>query len=213
MLSPDPLPTPHAREALLRRGRWLALVSLGYMTLEGGASLVAGALAGSVALVGFGLDSMIELASNAAALHRLGADSQVERRARAERRAQRVIAASFVALALYVTGGALRSLWRREAAAPSTLGLIVAGTSIMIMPLLARAKRRVAAGLDSRALRADARQADFCAYLSSILLGGLALNAWLGWWWADPAAALVMAPIIAREGIRGWRGDDCCDAS
>lgn len=212
MLIADSISTAYLRPALLRRGRLLAFLSIGYMIVEGGVSIVAGALAGSVSLMGFGLDSVVELGSDSAALHRIAADLEPERRARAERRAQRIIAACFLALALYVTIDALRGLWLHVGAAPSTLGIIVAATSVMVMPLLARAKRRVAAGLESRALAADARQADFCAYLSAILLSGLLLNALLGWWWADPAAALAMAPIIAREGVLGWRGAACCDA-
>jgi len=207
----DPISTAYARAALLRRGRLLAFLSMGYMVVEAGVSLVAGALAGSVALMGFGLDSMIELGSDAAALDRIAADHDPERRARAERRAQRIIASLFAALAMYVTIDALLSLWLRAGAAPSTPGIIVAATSVVIMPLLARAKRRVAAGLASRALAADARQADFCAYLSAIVLSGLLLNALLGWWWADSVAALAMAPIIAREGVLGWRGAASCD--
>jgi divalent metal cation (Fe/Co/Zn/Cd) transporter len=181
-----------------------------YNAIEGAVALTAGAAAGSIALVGFGADSVIELASSVAALWRLHADVDPRRRARVERVSLRAIGASFLALALYVAGDAALALRGREAPHESAVGIALAAASLLVMPLLARAKRRVAAGVHSAALTADAKQTDFCAYLSAILLGGLLLNALVGWWWADPAAALVMAPIIGWEGVQGLRGRTAC---
>jgi divalent metal cation (Fe/Co/Zn/Cd) transporter len=116
-----------------------------------------------------------------------------------------------VVLALYMTYDALSSLFASQAPEHSIPGILLALASLVVMPLLARAKRGVAASIKSEAMRADAKQTEFCTYLSAILLGGLLLNALLGWWWADPVAALIMVPIIAKEGIEGLRGDPCCD--
>jgi len=135
------------------------------------------------------------------------------RREAAERTAMRVVGVCFVFLAAYVAAEALESLWRQEAPERSPVGIAIAALSLVVMPLLARAKRRVAAGLGSGALRADSRQTDFCAYLSAVLLGGLLLNAVIGWWWADPAAALVMVPILAKEGVDGLRARSCCQCN
>jgi divalent metal cation (Fe/Co/Zn/Cd) transporter len=203
----------HARAVLVRRGRGLACLTLVLVTVEAGVSLAAGLLAGSVALWGYGADSAIEWASAAAALWRLDKDSRVAGRARAERVSGRVIGASFLALAVIVAGEATMSLARREVPKPSALGIAIALVSLVSMPILSRAKGRVARGLDSGALAADAGQTALCAYLSAILLGGLALNALFGWWWADPASALIMVPIIAREGVLGLRGHPACTDS
>jgi divalent metal cation (Fe/Co/Zn/Cd) transporter len=205
------------RAALVRRGRTLAYISLALVTLEAGVSLTAGLLAGSVALWGYGADSVIEWTSAAAALWRLGHDAGAGQ-ARAELLSRRVIGASFLALALIVGGESIASLVRHNAAKPSIVGIGIALMSLVSMPLLARAKRRVANGLTSGALTADAKQTALCGYLSAILLIGLALNARFGSWWADPLAALVMVPIIAREGVQGLGGqppcaDGCCQAS
>jgi divalent metal cation (Fe/Co/Zn/Cd) transporter len=204
-----------ARTALVQRGRTLAYVTLAVVTLEAGVSLTAGLLAGSVALWGYGADSVIEWTSAATALWRLRQDSRVAGRARAELVSGRVIGASFLALALIVAIEATISLARHEMPKPSTLGVAIALASLVSMPLLSRAKRRVASRLASSALAADAGQTALCAYLSAILLGGLVLNALFGWWWADPVSALIMVPIIAREGLQGLRGrpaciDGCC---
>jgi divalent metal cation (Fe/Co/Zn/Cd) transporter len=209
-----PVGPDDARTALLRLGRTLAYTSLVLVTLEAAVSLTAGLLAGSVALWGYGADSVIEWASAAAALWRLEHDAHATR-ARAERLSSRIIGISFLALALLVTAEATSSLARHEVPKPSTMGIAIALVSLVSMPLLARAKRRVARGLVSGALAADAGQTALCAYLSVILLVGLAANALAGWWWADPIAALLMVPIIAREGIHGLRGmptcnDGCC---
>lgn len=203
-----------ARSALVRRSYRLNVVTLAYNSLEGGIALVAGVMAGSIALVGFGLDSFIELSASLTALWRLHADLDPARRERTERVSLRVIGALFLALAAYVALDAARALLRREAPSESVAGIVIATLSAVVMPLLARAKRRVALQLGSGALLAESRQTSLCAYLSAILLGGLILNALAGWWWADPLAALTMVPIIGREGIEGVRGrsacDDCC---
>jgi divalent metal cation (Fe/Co/Zn/Cd) transporter len=165
-----------------------------------------------VALIGFGVDSGIELAASLTALFRLARDADVAQRARAEQRANRIIGALFVALAVYVAYDAALLLWQRREPAESALGIVLAAASLVVMPILARAKRRVAMELGSRALQAEATQTMVCTWLSAILLAGLALNALLGWWWADPVAALVMVPFITREGIAGLRGQaPCCD--
>lgn len=198
-----------ARAESVRRGRRLEYLTIGWNSLEAVVAVVAGLAAGSIALVGFGLDSVIEVTSGVALLWRLHADAP-ERRERAERVALKIVGASFLALAAYVAFDAVKSLARREPPEASYVGVALAALSLVVMPLLARAKRRVAAEISSRALEADSRQTDICAYLSAILLGGLAANAALGWWWADPAAALLMVPIIAREGVAALRGDACC---
>lgn len=168
-------------------------------------------LAGSIALIGFGLDSVIEISSGAVLLWRLRAEADAERRESAERRAQRLVGTCFFALAAYVAFDSIKGLVLREAPKESLFGVGVALAALIAMPLLARAKRQVARQLNSGAMHADSRQSDFCAYLSAILLAGLLLNALLGWWWADPVAALVMVPLIAREGVAGVRGQRCCD--
>lgn len=199
------------RPALVRRGLWLNWVTIGYNTVEAVVSIAAGLVAGSVALVGFGVDSGIEVTASAVAQWRLRADLDPARRVRVERVTYRVIGGSFLALAAYVTIDSVTTLWEREAPEASRAGLVVLVLSILVMPALARAKRRVARALESRALEADAAQTSFCAYLSVIALGGVGLNAVAGWWWADPVAALAMVPIIAKEGLKGIRADDECD--
>jgi divalent metal cation (Fe/Co/Zn/Cd) transporter len=194
---------------LIRRGRVLEYLTLAWNSLEAVAAIVAGLIAGSIALVGFGLDSVIECFSGSVLLWRLRAGEAGERR---EKLALRLVGASFIALAIYVGYDALASLVRHEAPEKSWFGVGVAIASLIAMPLLARAKRRVAAQLNSGALHADSRQTDICAYLSAILLGGLLLNALLHWWWADPVAGLVMVPIIGREGIEALRGKTCCES-
>ena len=198
------------RAALVRRSTQLNVATLAYNSLEGVVALVAGALAGSIALTGFGLDSVIEVAASLTALWRLRADLDADRRERVERVSLRVIGALFLALAVYVAGDAAWALYRREAPSESILGIVIAALSIIVMPLLARAKRRLALELRSGALAAESKQTSLCAYLSVILLGGLVLNATIGWWWADPIAGLAMVPIIAREGIDGFRGQSAC---
>jgi divalent metal cation (Fe/Co/Zn/Cd) transporter len=200
------------RETAVRRGQWLSWLTLGYNSLEGIIALTAGVAAGSIALVGFGFDSLIEVSASVAALWRLGADVNPAHRERAEMVTLRIVGILFIALGIYVTWDAATALVNRDVPDESTIGIMLAAASLVVMPLLARAKRRVASALGSRALRSEAQQTQLCTYLSGILLGGLALNALLGWWWADPVAALIMVPIIGREGVEALRGrDDCCD--
>jgi len=198
------------REALARRGQRLEYFTLGWNSLEAVGALISGMLAGSIALVGFGLDSVIEVVSAAALLWRLHRDINKRQREEAERFALWIVGGCFIALATYITFDSLRSLFLRKSPEHSLVGIVVAIAAMVVMPVLGRAKRDVARQLGSAAMRSDARQADFCMYLSAILLGGLVLNVWLGWWWADPLAALVMAPLIAKEGIGALRGKTCC---
>lgn len=209
MVDPAISLTRTSREALVRRGRRLESFTILYNSLEGLIAVTFGLFAGSIALVGFGFDSMIEVTSGAALLWRLRADAYQARRERAEALALRVVGVCFLALAAYVTYDSVASLVRQVEPNESVPGIALAVVSLVIMPLLARAKRRVASEIGSGALRADAKQTELCTYLSAILLGGLLLNALLGWWWADPVAALVMVPIIAKEGVEALRGEQC----
>ncbi len=196
------------RASLLRRGRALEYLTLGWNSIEAVVAITAGVLAGSTALVGFGVDSVIESTSGAVLLWRLqdGPDDH-----RKEDLALKLVGVSFLLLAAYVAWEAGTSLLYREAPEVSRVGIVLAALSLIVMPLLARAKRKVATSLESRALEADSRQTDLCAYLSAILLVGLSLNALFGWWWADPVAGLGMVPIIVNEGITALRGETCDD--
>jgi divalent metal cation (Fe/Co/Zn/Cd) transporter len=193
----------------VKRGRRLEYFTIAWNSLEGLIALAAGFLAGSVALVGFGFDSLIEVTSGGALLWRLHHESNEHRREIAERAALRTVGISFIALALYVAYNSVNSLLKREAPEESLPGILLAIVSLIVMPLLSKAKRRVAATLGSAAMSADAKQTEFCTYLSAILLGGLLLNALFGLWWADPVAALIMAPIIAKEGIEALQSKTC----
>jgi divalent metal cation (Fe/Co/Zn/Cd) transporter len=209
---PAPQTLAGDRARLVRRGLLLNYLTIGYNIVEAIVSLAAGLIAGSVALVGFGVDSVIEVSASGAAQWRLRMDRHEARRARAEQLTRRLIGWSFLALAAWVAYDSAASLWRRERPDPSRLGVVILALSVVVMPLLARAKRRVARAMSSRALEADAAQTALCAYLSVIALAGVALNALLGWWWADPLAALAMVPIIAKEGVEGVHGEsDCAD--
>jgi len=199
------------RLELLRRGQRLEYFTIAYNSAEGLVSIVAGLIAGSVSLIGFGLDSFIEVASGAALFWRLHHDLDHSRREQVERITLRIVGWCLLALAAYIVFESGSTLFRHETPERSIPGIIVAAVSVVVMPLLARAKRRVAAGIGSGAMKADSRQTDFCTYLSAILLGGLLLNAMLGWWWADPVAGMVMVPIIGTEGFDGIRGKACCD--
>jgi divalent metal cation (Fe/Co/Zn/Cd) transporter len=190
----------------LREGRQLEYMTIGWNLIEAVVSITAGAIAGSTALIGFGVDSVIESASGGVLLWRL---QDSEHHAQREALALKLVGLTFLALAAWVTYEACESLWLREAPATSYVGIMIAAVSLVVMPWLALRKRRLAASLGSRALRSDSRQTSLCAYLSAILLGGLALNALLGWWWADSAAALIMVPIIVREGTEALRGERC----
>lgn len=200
-----------SRSKLITRGRRLEYFTVGYNSLEGLIALVGGLMAGSIALVGFGFDSVIEVTSGAVLLWRLHADVDEERRERVEAISLKIVGLCFVLLAVYVTFDSVKSLISREAPGESLVGIMLASVSLVVMPLLVRAKRKVARGIKSGALMADAKQTELCTYLSAILLVGLLLNALLGWWWADPVAALVMVPLITKEGIEALRGDTCCD--
>lgn len=201
---------PVLREELIRQGQRVEYFTIAWNSIEGLVSIVAGVIAGSVSLVGFGLDSLIEVTSGAALLWRLHHDLNPSRREQIERKTLRIVGLCFIALAVYIAYDSAASLISHETPERSLPGIIIAGLSVVVMPILARAKRRVARGIDSAAMHADSRQTDFCTYLSAILLGGLLLNAVLGWWWADPVAGLVMVPIIAKEGLDGVRAKACC---
>ena len=199
------------RAAQIRRGKILEYLTVGYNSLEGVIAIGAGLAAGSIALVGFGFDSTVEVISGLTLIWRLHADVDESRREHVEQRALRIVGLSFLILASYVSFDAVNSLVRREAPDESLIGIVLAAVSLIVMPLLVRAKRRVARKINSRALDADATQTAICTWLSAILLAGLLLNALGGWWWADPLAALVMVPIIVREGLEGLRGERCED--
>lgn len=193
----------------VRQGRRLEILTLVWNSAEAVVSIAAGIAAGSTALIGFGVDSAIESSSGAALLWRL--QHHDERGEAREALALRFVGVAFLLLAVYVAYEAAEALIRREPPDASVVGITIAVVSLIVMPWLARRKRRVAAVISSRALEKDSRQTDLCAYLSAILLGGLLLNALFGWWWADPLAALVMVPIIVNEGREALRAEECCD--
>ena len=193
----------------VRRGKRLEYATVVYNSLEGLVGIAAGLAAGSIALVGFGFDSAIEVISGAVLLWRLQADIDHARRERVEFVSLRIVGSCFLVLALYIGYDAARTLLVRTAPERSLPGIVLAATSLVVMPILARAKRRVARVIASGALAADARQTELCVYLSAILLGGLVLNAALGLWWADPVAGLAMVPLIAREGLNALHGRSC----
>jgi divalent metal cation (Fe/Co/Zn/Cd) transporter len=201
-----------SRADLVRHGRKLEYFTIAYNSLEGLIAIVAGLFAGSIALIGFGFDSAIEVTSGGMLLWRLYADVNESLRESAERLSLRIVGVCFLALALYISYDSIALLVRQRAPERSIPGIVLALASLIVMPLLAHAKRKVARDMGSAAMKADAMQTEFCTWLSAILLGGLVLNALFGWWWADPAAGLVMVPIIAREGLEGLRGDPCCAA-
>jgi len=171
--------------------------------------MVAGAFAGSISLVGFGVDSFIEVVSGAAVLWRMSVDADLHRREKNERLALKIVGICFVGLALYIGYESITDLVHRKIPESSLAGIILATISLIVMPLLSRAKKRVGKELGSAAMNADAKQAEFCTYLSAILLGGLLLNTAFGIWWADPVAALIMVPISAKEGYDGVQGKAC----
>ncbi len=197
------------RAAVVRHGRRLEYFTIAWNALEGLVAVVAGAIAGSISLVGFGIDSFIEVTSGSVLLWRMSVDADIRRRELNERRAVQVVGISFLCLASYIAYESAMDLWSRRAPEHSIPGIVLACISLAVMPLLARAKRKVGHALGSAAMHADAKQAEFCAYLSAIMLAGLLLNALFGLWWADPAAALIMVSIIAKEGIEGWQGKAC----
>lgn len=198
------------RAKLIHKGKLLEYFTIGWNLLEGIIAVGSGVIAGSPSLVGFGFDSFIESLSGSILLWRLRTDDKGigERR---ELIALRLVGASFLLLAAYVAFDSVTKLIWQESPEKSYVGIALLMVSLAVMPVLANRKRQVAKQINSRALEADSRQTDLCVYLSAISLGGLALNALLGWWWADPIAALLMVPIIVREGMEGMRGKACCD--
>ncbi len=199
---------PDSGDPGVRKARRLEYLTLAWNACEAGIAIGSGLLAGSTALLGFGVDSLVESTSGGILLWRLRGDGGREER---EELALRLVGVSFLLLAAWVAWQAGASLIGREVPDESLVGIGLAVASLLVMPLLARAKRRVAARMGSRALAADSRQTDLCAYLSGILLGGLGLNALFGWWWADPLAALAMVPLIGKEGYDALRGEACAD--
>jgi divalent metal cation (Fe/Co/Zn/Cd) transporter len=199
------------REGIVRRGRHLEYFTVAWNALEGLVAVIAGVFAGSISLVGFGIDSFIEVTSGAALLWRISVDADVHRRERNERLALKIVGACFLALAAYITYESATDLWSKKAPEHSVPGIVLACVSLVVMPLLSREKRRVGNALASAAMHADAKQTEFCTYLSAILLAGLLLNALFGLWWADPATGLIMVPIIAKEGVDGWQCKACDD--
>ncbi len=200
-----------ARIHLVRRAKVLSWLSVGWMTIEAGAAIIAAILAGSVALLGFGLDSLIELASASIIIWRFtGARSQSEV---AERRAQQLIAGCFAALALYLLYDAIRTLAGGSHPTTSWLGAAVSVGAIIVMPLLARAKNRVAAQLDSGAVSGDAAQSWLCAIAAAGVLVSILANAAVGWWWLDPIIGLGIAGLAVHEGRVAWAGEVCPDCA
>ncbi|MFF9865304.1 cation transporter [Streptomyces sp. NPDC013953] len=208
--NPVPLgPSPARREALTRRIRLLVAATITYNVIEAIVALVAGTRASSAALIGFGLDSVIEVSSAAAVAWQFSARDHAVREAR-ERRALRIIAVSFLALAAYVAVDAVRALTGTGEAERSVPGIVIAALSLAVMPFLSAAQRRAGSELGSASAVADSKQTLLCTYLSAVLLLGLVLNATLGWSWADPLAALAIAAIAVKEGRDAWQGKGCC---
>jgi divalent metal cation (Fe/Co/Zn/Cd) transporter len=201
------------RAVVVVRGRRLEYFTIIWNVLEGLVAVVCGVLAGSISLVGFGLDSFIEVTSGSVLLWRISVDSEVHRRESNEKRALRIVGACFLLLTAYIAYDSTLDLWSKRAPEHSIPGIVLACVSLVVMPILSRAKRKVGWALGSAAMHADAKQTEFCTYLSAILLAGLLLNALFGLWWADPVAGLIMVPIIAKEGVRGLQGrvcEECC---
>lgn len=200
-----------ARRALLQRGLRLEYLTVGWNLVEGGIAVTAALAAGSVALLGFGIDSFVESISGSVLVWRLRSETNGHRDEatieRFERRAERLVGFSFFALAAYIVFDAITTLLNQERPDPSPVGIALTAVSIGVMLWLARAKRRTAADLGSRALAADAEQTQACWYLSIVVLAGIGLNALFGWWWADPAAALGVSVILLREGLEAWSGE------
>jgi divalent metal cation (Fe/Co/Zn/Cd) transporter len=199
------------RSSLLVRGLWLEYLTVGWNIAEGLIAVGAGLAAGSIALVGFGVDSFVESISGAVLIWRLGAEARgadEERVGHVERRAARLVAVSFLILAAYVAFEAVRTLAVQDRSDASPVGIALTAVSLIVMLWLARAKRDTGVALDSRALIADSHQTFACWYLSATTLAGLALNALFGLWWADPVAALVIAVFLVREAREAWEGEE-----
>ncbi|MEU3996230.1 cation transporter [Streptomyces fungicidicus] len=202
-------PAPARREALTRRIRLLVAATITYNAVEAVVAVTAGTIASSTALIGFGLDSVIEVSSAAAVAWQFSAREHAVREAR-EKTALRIIAVSFFALAAYVTVDAVRALAGTGEAERSVPGIVIAALSLAIMPFLSAAQRRAGRELGSASAVADSKQTLLCTYLSAVLLVGLVLNATLGWSWADPVAALVIGAVALKEGRDAWQGKGCC---
>jgi divalent metal cation (Fe/Co/Zn/Cd) transporter len=199
-------PTPERRAVLAKRVRLLVAVTIGYNVIEAVVAITAGTIASSTALIGFGLDSIIEVSSAAAVAWQFAGGHPEAR----EKRTLRIIAVSFFALAAYVTFESVRALFGGADAEHSSVGLGLAAVSLAVMPGLSYAQRRAGRELGSRTAVADSKQTLLCTYLSAVLLLGLAVNSLFGWSWADPIAALVIAAVAVKEGREAWRGDSCC---
>ena len=217
MIPPSMTPAPDDADRLRwgRIGRRLVAATAAYNVVEAVVALWAGAEAESIALLGFGFDSVIEFSAAMALFWRLRVEARgmpAEAVERAERRVGRFVGVTFLLLALYVLAEAALTLWRREPPSETLVGIALATASLAIMPGLAWGKLRAAARVGSAALRAEAKETLACAYLSFALLVGLGANALAGWWWADPAAALLMVPWLVREGIEGLQGEGCACA-
>ncbi|GHE15073.1 cation transporter [Streptomyces alanosinicus] len=204
-------PDPARRGTLTKRIRLLVAATLTYNAIEAIAALTAGTLASSTALIGFGLDSVIEVSSAATVAWQFSAREHAVREAR-EKTALRIIALSFFALAAYIAVDAVHALSGTGEATRSWPGIVLAALSLVVMPVLSAAQRRAGRELGSASAVADSKQTLLCTYLSAVLLVGLILNATLGWSWADPVAALVIAAVALKEGRDAWRGDGCCAA-
>ncbi len=197
---------PDRRSVLVRRVRFLVAATITYNVVEAAVALTAGTAASSGALVGFGLDSVVEVASAVAVAWQFsGRDPEAR-----ERRALRLIALSFFALAAYVTAESVRTFFTAAAPESSLTGVVLAAVSLVVMPTLSAAQRRTGRELGSASAVADSRQTLLCSYLSAVLLAGLLLNTLWGWWWADPLVALAIAFVAVREGRTAWRGEHCC---
>lgn len=199
------------RQAVAHRGKRLEYFTIVWNSLEGLVAVIAGMIAGSISLVGFGIDSFIEVTSGATLLWRMSVDADERMRERNEKVSLRIVGLCFIALAVYISYESISDLVRHKAPEHSIPGIVLACVSLIVMPILSRAKKGVSKALGSAAMRADAKQTAFCVYLSAILLAGLLLNATVGWWWADPAAALIMVPLIAKEGAEAMKGETCCN--
>ncbi len=207
-------PSRQARQAAVTKARVLNRITIGWNVVEGVIAIVAGALAGSVSLVGFGLDSVIEVSAAVILAWRLAKEGQRGCMERFDRRATRLVAVSFAVLAAYVGVESVRDLLGAARPEVSGVGIAVAALSLVVMPMLARSKLRLAPVLGSQAAASEANQTNLCAVLSAVVLVGLALNAVLGWWWADPMAGIGIAGVASVEAVRTWRSealdDTCC---
>lgn len=194
------------RAVLVRRVRLLVAATITYNVVEAAVALTAGTVASSGALVGFGLDSIVEVASAVAVAWQFSGSDPEGR----ERRALRLIALSFFALAAYVTAESVHTFFTAAAPESSLTGVVLAAVSLVVMPVLSAAQRRTGRELGSASAVADSRQTLLCTYLSAVLLAGLLLNTLWGWWWADPLVALAIAFVAVKEGRTAWRGEQCC---